>query len=72
MAAKRANGKTLVEVLSPEAHVKVTDFQVISFFDKHAERKDGMVGSEVILIYALGEDGVIREFANGKWTAFPI
>lgn len=77
MAGKRANGKTLMEVLSPEASpagdiTKVTDFQVINFFDSHAKRSDGLAGSEIILIYALGEDGVIREFANGKWTPFPI
>ena len=52
--------------------IKVTDFQVLNFFDDNARRVDGMVGVEVVLIYALGEDGVIREFANGKWASFPI
>lgn len=52
--------------------VKATDFQVISFHDPLAVRQDGKRGAEVILIYALGEDGVVREFANGRWTSFPI
>jgi hypothetical protein len=82
MATKKTNGRTLVEVFeaekpfTPEAPVaeviKACDFQVLSFHDPKAVRADGQVGSEVILIYALGVDGIIREFANGRWTAFPI
>jgi hypothetical protein len=72
--------RTLLEVFEaekplppPEAEpIKACDFQVISFHDPKALRQDGLVGSEVILIYALGVDGIIREFANGRWTAFPI
>lgn len=52
--------------------IKVTDFQVLNFFDDAARRSDGLVGSEVVLIYALGEDGVIREFSGGKWTSLPV
>jgi hypothetical protein len=52
--------------------IKATDFKVVHFFDEKAQRKDGQIGSEVILIYALGEDGIIREYANGKWVPFPI
>jgi hypothetical protein len=52
--------------------IKAVDFQVINFFDEKAFRADGKPGVEVILIYALGEDGVVREFAGGQWTAFPI
>jgi hypothetical protein len=55
-----------------KATIKVTDFQVLNFFDQSARGPDGRIGSEVILIYALGEDGVVREFANGKWVPFPI
>jgi hypothetical protein len=71
--------RTLLEVFGdqpPEAKIaeviKACDFQVLSFHDPKALRQDGLVGSEVILIYALGVDGIIREFANGRWTAFPI
>ena len=55
-----------------EPVIRAVDFKVINFYDKRVERKDGQMGSEIILIYALGEDGVVREFANGKWVAFPI
>lgn len=85
MAAKKRNGRTLLEVFegekasSPEALradganlIRATDFQVISFHDPKAVRQDGLVGSEVILIYALGVDGIIREFSAGVWRAFPI
>jgi hypothetical protein len=85
MAAKKRNGRTLLEVFegekasSPEALradganlIRATDFQVISFHDPKAVRQDGLVGSEVILIYALGVDGIIREFSGGVWRAFPI
>jgi hypothetical protein len=46
--------------------------EVVHFFDKKQINTDGSVGREIILIYTLGEDGVVREFANGKWVAFPI
>jgi hypothetical protein len=52
--------------------IKATDFTVIHFYDEKAKRADGQVGGEIILIYALGEDGVVREYANGKWVPFPI
>ena len=54
------------------AVVKVVGFQVIHFHDKRARRPDGETGTEVVLIYALGEDGVVREFSNGKWATFPV
>jgi hypothetical protein len=54
------------------ALVKAVGFQAIHFYDKKARRPDGETGSEIVLIYALGEDGVIREFSGGKWTPFPI
>jgi hypothetical protein len=58
--------------------IRAVDFKVINFFDRHAAVQGVSAkghldkGREVILIYALGEDGVVREFANGKWVAFPI
>jgi hypothetical protein len=47
--------------------VKATSFQIIQFIDK--SRKDQKV---VIIPYALGEDGILYEFANGTWRGFPI
>ena len=52
--------------------IRAVDFRVINFYDKQAPATDGGKGREIILIYALGEDGVVREFANGKWVPFPI
>ena len=45
--------------------VKAVHFKVIHFLSAELQR-------EVVLIYALGDDGVIREFSNNKWTEFPI
>jgi hypothetical protein len=55
-----------------EPRIKAVDFKVIHFLDKHAPANDGGKGREIILVYSLGEDGVIREFSNGKWVPFPI
>jgi hypothetical protein len=55
-----------------EPVIRAVDFKVINFYDKRVKAADGQMGREIILIYALGEDGVVREFANGKWAAFPI
>jgi hypothetical protein len=46
-------------------YVKVKNFQVINFLDKK-------IGREAILIYALGEDGIMYEFGGGQWTGYPI
>jgi hypothetical protein len=45
--------------------VRAVDFKVVDFFDPELKR-------QIILLYALGEDGIVHEFANGKWHAFPI
>jgi hypothetical protein len=55
-----------------QTYIPATDFKVIHFYDKRAPAPDGLVGREIILLYALGQDGVVREFANGKWTSLPI
>ncbi len=60
-----------MDVLAPHT-IKATDFKVVHFYDKKAIRPDGETGTEIVLLYSLGEDGVIREFSNGKWTPFPI
>lgn len=53
-------------------YIKAIAFQAVNFFDKRAVTTDGKMGREIIIIYSLGEDGIIREFAGGKWIAFPI
>ena len=45
--------------------IKATHFKVVHFHDPALQR-------EIVLIYSLGEDGVIREYSNNKWTEFPI
>jgi hypothetical protein len=44
--------------------VRVVQFEVVTFFDSKLEK-------QIIMLYALGEDGIVREF-NGKWNPFPI
>jgi hypothetical protein len=45
--------------------VKITQFEVVSFFDSKLEK-------QIIILYGLGEDGIVREFTGGKWTGFPV
>lgn len=49
-------------------HTKVVSFQVIHFKNPDPVTKEPR---EAIMIYALGEDGVIYEFC-GQWLALPI
>lgn len=46
-------------------YVKVCQFEVVDFYDQKNKQ-------HVIIMYSLGEDGIIREFTGGKWQAFPI
>ena len=48
--------------------IRVKDFQVLHFKAPDPVTKEAQ---EVILIYALGDDGVMYEF-NGTWIALPI
>jgi hypothetical protein len=45
--------------------IKAKSFQAVTFFDDLQKR-------QVIVLYSLGEDGLVREYTNGKWTPFPI
>lgn len=45
--------------------IEVTQFQVVTFYDQKLKQ-------QIIMLYALGEDGIVREFANGKWNEYPI
>jgi hypothetical protein len=44
-------------------HTKVKAFQVIHFMDE---------GKPIIILYALGEDGIMYECTGGKWMPLPI
>jgi hypothetical protein len=49
--------------------IKVAEFQVVSFFDPKSKPEP----SQIIVLYALGSDGVLRELgAGGKWRSFPV
>lgn len=48
--------------------VKVVQFELVSFFDQSQKPEP----RQVVIIYALGSDGVVREFSGEKWRAFPV
>jgi hypothetical protein len=48
--------------------VKVVQFELVSFFDQSQKPEP----RQVVIIYALGSDGVVREFSGSEWRAFPI
>jgi hypothetical protein len=45
--------------------VPATSFQAITWFDAKE-------GKQLIMLYALGEDGVVYEFSNQQWRPYPI
>lgn len=47
--------------------VKATSFQVIQFTDP-SEKKP----KPIIILYCLGEDGIVYEMSAGKWRPYPI
>jgi hypothetical protein len=49
--------------------VKVKSFQVITWSEATLDQA-GM--RQIIIMYALGEDGVLYEYANGGWLGLPI
>ena len=59
--------KPFVEVLGVPVPrlVKAKAFQAVTFFDELQKR-------QVIVLYALGEDGIVREYNNNQWNPYPI
>lgn len=56
-----------------EIKVRFTSFQVIHFKDKVKQNDNGkVVDREILILYGLGDDGIIYEFSNGKWMALPV
>jgi hypothetical protein len=45
--------------------IKAVSFQAVTFFDELQKR-------QVIVLYALGEDGIVREYNNNQWNPYPI
>lgn len=52
--------------------VKVESYNVIHFEDIFLDEKGKKQQRAIILIYALGEDGIIYEMSAGKWLPLPI
>ena len=40
-------------------------FQAVSFYDAETKR-------QLIILYCLGEDGILREYVGGKWNEYPV
>ena len=57
--------RKLARIEPPKDVIRVESFQAVSFFDPEHKR-------QVIVLYSLGADGIVREYSNGKWTPFPI
>ena len=57
----------VIKAITPRAGslIPVTSFQAVSFYDEAQKR-------QIIVLYALGADGIVREFNGGKWQPFPI
>lgn len=51
---------------------KVLNFSVVNFEDTVIDGKGNESRRQIILLYALGQDGVIYEMSGGKWLALPI
>jgi hypothetical protein len=45
--------------------IKGKTFQAVTFYDD-AQKK------QVVVLYCLGEDGILREFTGGKWHPYAI
>lgn len=58
------NGKAKVPPPLPRT-IRARAFQAVTFFDVEQKR-------QVIVLYTLGEDGIVREYVGGKWNALPV
>ena len=52
--------------------IKVSNFEVVRFEDNVFDDKGNQSRRQIILLYALGEDGCIYELNGGRWLALPI
>jgi hypothetical protein len=44
--------------------IKIVSFQCVTYFDQSE--------TQVMIVYALGEDGVLRVHTGKQWVAFPV
>jgi hypothetical protein len=61
----RTNGRLAKQQQQPL--IKATSLQVIHFVDTTMKEP-----RPIILLYVLGEDGVVYEMAGGTWRGYPI
>jgi hypothetical protein len=59
------NSKARIRPVAGADYIAVTDFKTVSFFDEKT-------GRQVVLLYALGSDGIVREFTGTEWKPFPV
>jgi hypothetical protein len=57
--------KSRTHAKQPSNLVRAVQFQAVTFYDPAQQR-------QVIVLYALDETGVIREYANNAWKPYPI
>ena len=66
MSREPAERKLVVNARSkPDLFIRTKEFQAVTFFDVNEKR-------QIIVLYSLGEDGIIREYSNGKWNPYPV
>ena len=66
MSTPKRKATTRARVPVPKGQpIKALSYSTVSFFDTEQKR-------QVIVLYSLGEDGIVREYAGGKWNPFPI
>lgn len=51
---------------------KVKQFEIVHFKDKVKGENGDFVDREILLLYALAEDGIVYEYSGGKWLGLPI
>ena len=45
--------------------IKAKAFQAVTFYDEAQKR-------QVVILYSLGQDGILREYVGNKWHPYPI
>lgn len=53
--------------------IRVSSFQVVHFKDTFINDDNGdKIDKQIVILYALGEDGIVYEMLGGKWLPIPI
>ena len=57
--------REMVAMAEPQDLIRAMAFDTVSFYDQKQKR-------QIVLLYALGGDGIVREWNGQAWIAFPI